>query len=99
MSKFGLPSKTINEILNYFQNKKEIEKVVIYGSRTKNSYHNGSDIDFAVWLKSGLSASQIQSELDDLPTPYKFDVLNYNLLEHEGMKESIDSEGIIFYLK
>lgn len=36
-------------------------------------------------------------ELDDLPTPYKFDVIDYNSLEHEGMKNSIDRDGKIFY--
>ena len=46
---FGLSARTINELLNYFKSKSEIELVKIYGSRAKGSFHNGSDIDFAIW--------------------------------------------------
>ena len=34
---------------------------------------------------------------NDLPTPYKFDVIDYKTLSHEGMKNSINSDGILFY--
>ncbi len=96
MDKFGLPQETINELLNYFKQKKEIEKVVIYGSRAKGTYHTGSDIDFAVWTKDNI-ATTILSELDDLPTPYMFDVTDYKNLTHEGIKKSIHTYGKVFY--
>lgn len=38
-------------------------------------------------------------ELDDLPTPYMFDVTDYKALTHEGMKKSIDTDGKLFYKK
>lgn len=95
---FGLPERTMKELLDYFKSKPEIEKVVIYGSRAKGNYRTGSDIDFAIWSdKEKLSG--IALELDDLPTPYMFDVTNYKTLEHEGMKNSIDRDGKIFYLR
>ena len=93
---FGLPERTMNELLDYFKSKPEIEKVVIYGSRAKGTYRNGSDIDFAIWSDNE-SISGIAIDLDDLPTPYKFDVINYKTLIHQGMKNSIDTEGKIFY--
>ena len=96
---FGLPERTINELLEYFQSKPEIEKVLIYGSRAKGTYHNGSDIDFAVWTDKHDKISSIQSELFELPTPYKFDVTDYKTLTHEGMKNSINKDGILFYTK
>lgn len=97
MTDFGLPQRTIDELLNYFSSKPDIEKVVIYGSRAKGNYHNGSDIDFAVWSDDNKNFLHIASELDDLPTPYKFDVTDYKTLTHEGMKNNIDNDGIIFY--
>ena len=45
MDNFGLPQRTINELIEYFKSKPEIEKVVIFGSRAKRNYKNGSDID------------------------------------------------------
>lgn len=98
MLDFGLPEKTINELLEYFQSKPEIEKVIIYGSRAKGTYHKGSDIDFAIWSDNE-SILSIATELDELPTPYMFDVTNYKTLNHESMKNSIDNDGKLFYLR
>ena len=96
MPEFGLPDRTLNEIRQYFSIQKNIEKVLIYGSRAKGTYHNGSDIDFAI-IGENLNISRIHSDLDNLPTPYKFDVLDYNSLTHEGMLKSIETYGKIFY--
>lgn len=97
MDNFGLPQRTIDELLNYFKQKTEIEKVVIYGSRAKGTYHNGSDIDFAIWTDNHENISRILSELDDLQTPYMFDVTDYKALNHDGLKNSIDKFGKQFY--
>ena len=53
-NKFGLPQRTIGVILDFFKTKPEIEKVVIYGSRAKGTFKNGSDIDFAIWTDKNL---------------------------------------------
>lgn len=95
-NEFGLPERTMNELLEYFSSRKDIEKVVIYGSRAKGNYRTGSDIDFAVWSDKE-PPLYIAIELDELPTPYKFDVTNYKTLTHEGMKNSIDKDGKLFY--
>ena len=97
MNNFGLPERTIEEITAYFKTKPEIELVKIFGSRAKGIYRTGSDIDFAVWTDKQDSFFRIAGELDDLPTPYKFDVIDYKNLSHEGMNNSIDREGIVFY--
>lgn len=97
MNNFGLPQRTIDELIAYFKTKPEIKLVKIFGSRAKGTYRNGSDIDFAIWSDDNENFSRISGELDDLPTPYKFDVINYKTLSHEGMKNSIDKDGIIFY--
>lgn len=96
MHKFGLPDRTMNEIIEYFSAHKNIKKVIIYGSRAKNTYHNGSDIDFAI-IGDDINISRIHSDLEDLPTPYKFDVLDYGNLTHEGMLNSIKTDGKVFY--
>ncbi len=95
----GIPERTKNELLNYFKSKPEIEKVVLYGSRAKGNFHNGSDIDFAIWTDEHDKISSISDDLDNLPTPYKFDVTDYKILSHQGMKNNIDNDGILFYKK
>ncbi len=95
---FGLNDRTVKELFEYFSSKPEIEKVLIYGSRAKGTFKNGSDIDFAVWT-TGKSAYdlKIEAELNGLETPYMFDVTDYNNLSHEGLKASIDRDGKVFY--
>ncbi len=96
---FGLPKITVDELLNYFKTKPEIKLVKIYGSRAKGTFHNGSDIDLAIWTDENTDISRISGELYDLPTPYKFDVTDYKTLTHQNLKNSIDREGIVFYAK
>lgn len=94
---FGLSKRTLNELLEYFKTKPEIEKVFVFGSRAKGNFSIGSDVDFAIWTDAHEKISRIAGELDDLPTPYKFDVIDYKTLTHTGMKNSIDTDGILFY--
>lgn len=97
MNNWGLSSHTIDELIAYFKSKPEIQLVKIFGSRVKGTYRNGSDIDFAIWSDDNENFSRIAGDLYDLPTPYKFDVIDYKNLSHEGMKNSIDKDGIVFY--
>ncbi len=99
MNKHGLPQRTIDELLDYFLSNPEIEKVLIFGSRAKGTYHAGSDIDFAIWTKDHENFFKISARLDELPTPYKFDIIDYRALMNEGLKTSIDNDGILFYEK
>ncbi len=102
--KFGLPDRTVKELFEYFKSKPGVKKVVIFGSRAKGNFKNGSDIDFAIWLdeestKKGLSVYdlRIEAELNDLETPYMFDVIDYENLSHKDMRTSIDKDGVVFY--
>ncbi len=96
---FGLQERTINELLDFFKSVPGVEKVMIYGSRAKGTYRNGSDIDFAVWTNDCNTTSRIKWGLEELPTPYMFDVTDYKTLTHEGLKNSIDKDGKLFYIR
>ena len=98
MEKFGLPVKTYEIIKNYLSEVKEIETVKIFGSRVKGNFKPYSDIDLVLYgtnLTEKLTL-HIKSELEELPTPYKFDVVNYNDLTDESLKTSIDLTAVEF---
>ena len=40
---FGLKSEVFTQIRRIFSQFKEIDTVILYGSRAKGTYHNGSD--------------------------------------------------------
>ena len=66
--KFGLSDNVIKELQEVFDRHSNISKVLIFGSRAKGNYREGSDIDLAA-LGTGLDYAQllqILSEIDDL---------------------------------
>ena len=99
--KFGLPDSTIEKINTVFARHPEIEEVLIYGSRAKGTYREGSDID--ITLKgSGLSEelrANIFSEIDDLNTPYLFDISIFDKLRSDDLIAHINRVGQVFYRK
>ncbi len=93
---FGLSEQTLAAIKACLQQHPEIVWAKIYGSRAKGNYERGSDIDLAFSSPSDISAELLDA-LDELPTPYLFDVTHYESLKHEGLKEHIDRVGVVFY--
>ena len=97
---FGLSKKTISQIKSVFKKHPEIALVKIYGSRATGGYRKGSDIDLAFFSKSKKKLSaQLAWNLDDLPTPYLFDIVDYNKLKKGALKTDINQKGRIFYQK
>ncbi|HOJ28370.1 MAG TPA: nucleotidyltransferase domain-containing protein, partial [Spirochaetota bacterium] len=81
--KFGLSEKTIDLICSIFRQYPQIEKVIVYGSRAKGNYKNGSDIDLALIGGDDLTMDvlyKILHELDDLLLPYSFDISLYKFI-------------------
>ncbi len=98
---FGLKDRTVENIIACFRNFKKIDRVKVYGSRAIGNHKNRSDIDLAVWGKNldFSDIAHIKSELEELPTIYKFDVLDYDALGHENIKNHIDRVGKEIYVR
>ncbi|MEZ5673114.1 MAG: nucleotidyltransferase domain-containing protein [Thiotrichaceae bacterium] len=93
---FGLTEQTLTAIKNCLKHYPEINWVKIYGSRAKGNYQRGSDIDLA--FSSAVDYSgDLLTALDELPTPYLFDVTHYETLKHHGLKAHIDRVGVSIY--
>ena len=96
---FGLNQETIDKINSVFGKHPEIEKVIIYGSRAKGNYRTGSDIDLTIFgndLEYDL-AGKLNSEIDDLNTPYLFDISIFKLLNTPSLEDHINRVGKVFY--
>ena len=46
---FGLSDATIEKIRSVFARYPQVEKAVLYGSRAKGTFRNGSDIDLSLF--------------------------------------------------
>ncbi len=98
---FGLSIETTDRIKGVFQKYPEVESVIIYGSRAKGNFREGSDIDLTLKGKSipTQSISDISSALDDLNTPYLFDISIFDRLNSPDLAEHISRIGKVFYAK
>ena len=97
--KFGLSDTVIRELQDVFRRHANIEKVLIFGSRSKDNYRAGSDIDLAV-VGQGIDYSQllaIQCEIDDLELLYSIDLLDYQKEKGTPIGDHIDRVAQIFY--
>jgi len=97
----GLNDDTVNKIRQVFAQYQCIEQAVIYGSRAKGNYKNGSDIDLTLFGESlDLKiCSDVADDLDELCLPYMIDLSVYDLLDSEDLKGHIDRVGKVFYSK
>ena len=97
--RFGLNQKQLQLITETIVSFPEIEKVFIFGSRAIDTNRPCSDIDLAL---SGQQltrtiCNRFSSALDDLTLPFLFDVVDYNQIENDNLKTSIDTEGKVFF--
>lgn len=100
LTEFGLSENITNLIKEVFKKYPDVEVVKFFGSRAKGNYKSNSDIDFALWGNiDSITLGKIALDLDDLPTPYKFDVKLYNEINHLKLKNHIDRVGKVFYEK
>ncbi len=97
---YGLPENVLKLLLNYFHSHPQILKVYIYGSRAMGKETPGSDIDLAIVTSSEHDISgTVKADLEDLPTPYLFDVTDYQRITHQPLREHIDRVGKLLFQK
>lgn len=97
--KFGLSDMVIKELQALFRRYANIEKVLIFGSRSKGNYRAGSDIDLAL-IGKGIDYRQlldISTKIDDLDLLYSVDLIDYNSKKGTPIGDHIDRVGQVFY--
>lgn len=96
---FGLSDTVIEDIRGVFRKYKNIKQVFVFGSRAKDTYHDGSDIDLAA-DGEGITYNQLMDiavQIEDLGLLYKVDVLDYRKQKGTPIGNHIDRVGKIFY--
>jgi predicted nucleotidyltransferase len=96
--KFGLKEETLIQIRNVISDFPEVEEVLIYGSRAKNNFRPGSDID--VTFKGNklnlMIINKISLKIDDLLLPYKFDISVFEHIDNNDLLKHIRLMGKLF---
>jgi proline iminopeptidase len=97
---FGLAKRHYDDFVRVFQRYPAIKRVIIFGSRAKNTAKPESDFDLAVVAPnmSNQEFSRLWNELSDLPVLFKLDVLHWDKLKNTSLKNKILSEGQSFFM-
>lgn len=92
----GIKDTVINE-MRVLAKAYDIEKVILFGSRTRGDYRRTSDIDLAV---SGGDVAQFALAVnEETSTLLMYDVVDLALPIQSALRESIYREGIVIYEK
>jgi uncharacterized protein len=96
---FGIAERHYADLAEIFARYPNIVRVFIFGSRAKGTAKASSDIDLAVVAPemSDQEFSRLWNELDALPLVFKLDVLHWDRLGEQKLKENITRDGQLFY--
>ena len=96
---FGLKQSCIERMRSVFSGHPQVRQVILYGSRAKGNYRNGSDIDLTIKGEAVTLSElmQIETELDDLLLPYKIDLSLLHKINDADLVDHIKRVGAVFF--
>ena len=92
---YGISQNAFDKIKAVLFSVQGVEQVILYGSRAKGNYKEGSDIDLTI--KGNLTFDDLikmSINLDDLNLPWKIDLSLYSQIKNEELLEHIDRVGV-----
>ncbi|MFH0799187.1 MAG: nucleotidyltransferase domain-containing protein [Pseudomonadota bacterium] len=92
----GIPDDKWRGIIGIIKKHSNITSVILYGSRAKGNFQNGSDIDLAV-KGNGISSEQLTQiglDYEDLYLPWKLSVTVYDNISNADPIDHINRVGI-----
>ncbi|WP_198514307.1 nucleotidyltransferase family protein [Algoriphagus formosus] len=96
-NKFGLLESDMASILKIMDSQEVVDKVILFGSRAKGNYREGSDVDLALKGENlnFEKVSHISYLLnEETNMPYRFDLVNYHQIQEPELIKHIDRVGI-----
>ncbi|MBU3112582.1 nucleotidyltransferase domain-containing protein [Clostridium lacusfryxellense] len=94
---YGIEKEVYKNLINYFQNNSSIDKVILFGSRAKETENINSDIDLCIGF-AGKSKGIIVEEINDIIGIYSCDIVFLDSL-NENIEKQIARDGIEIYSK
>jgi predicted nucleotidyltransferase len=98
MTHLGLSDRDWQLIKSVFARSPKLTGVIVFGSRAKGVATPSSDIDLAVeGIDDPLQAEALAGELEELPLPYRFDVIALSAIQSRPLRAHIEGVGVRVY--
>lgn len=98
---FGLSKRALDLLRGVFSDYPGIDQAIIYGSRAKGNYRNGSDIDITL-VGSALTFDdllRIETGLDDLMLPWRIDLSLLSHIDNPALLDHIARVGKLLWVR
>jgi predicted nucleotidyltransferase len=98
--KFGIPFTALEKIIYTIKLDKRVKEIILFGSRAKGNFKKGSDVDIAIIAES-LSfdeLNKIRAAINELVLPYYVDIIDFNKITNDKLKEHILRVGQVLGL-
>ncbi len=99
--KYGLYESDLNQVISILTGNPKITSLVLFGSRAKGTFNNGSDIDIAL-VGNNIVLNDIldlTTEIEKLALPYRFDLVIYKRIKEKELVNHIKRVGIVLFNK
>lgn len=99
--KLGVKENLLNQIVDIVSKYECVEKVLIFGSRARMDYKINSDMDIAI-CGSKIDKKEfniIEDEIREINTVMDFDIVYFENLSKESLKNNIIRDGVEIYAK
>ena len=96
---YGLDRNVIHSLAGIFKSTDTVDEVIIFGSRAKGNFGDGSDIDLAIKGKAieFNTILNLMRKVEDLGLLYKIDLQNYQKISDKNVLDHIQRVGKIFW--
>ena len=96
---YGMIDDELELLCSLFARQREIERVILYGSRARGTHKPFSDVDITL-LGVGLTRShlnRLMADIDESSLPYSFDISIFSKLTNPDLVEQIERTGVVLY--
>jgi uncharacterized protein len=99
---FGLQRQDVDEIIHILQSYPVVEEAILFGSRAKGNFKQGSDIDIAIkgkGIDQGVVASISFLLNEEIELPYFFDIVHFEAISEQELREHVIRVGRSIYVR
>lgn len=94
----GLSSDELNGLCRVLQGFPSVQEAILFGSRAKGTFREGSDVDLAVKGCSDSAVILLSAALNEETTlPYFFDVVAHEKISSQDLLEHIARVGVTIF--
>jgi predicted nucleotidyltransferase len=97
--KYGLPIQVVEQLKHIFRSEPRISKVILFGSRAKGNYRNGSDIDLCIEANTLtlFDLLKLSDAIEELYLPWKVDLVLAHTIDNPELLKHTQRVGLEFF--